>query len=207
MALLELNILVPAVRCDIDPLGLGDRLKKASLPWQSQPTWDTCNITDWHPHSVLAMEVTPAASLSHDVNGWHCVAEGEKHMVKKIHIYTDGSAVDGKSAWAFLVLAENAVGSRFRVSVLAGDVVLDKDHAQFVGASQHDCYDAELSAIIWPLYWIAQMAVPPPVEIHYDSVSAAMAANGTWKAKARHAIVQTATTLHALVSAITSVSF
>ena len=101
-----------------------------------------------------------------------------------IHLYTDGSAKDGRTGWAAVLLQCSSWTSQ--VSLLGffgGTVITDEADGNFMGAQKADARDAELTAIGWAILWILahwdSLCLGKAV-IHFDCTSAGFAANGDW---------------------------
>ena len=117
-----------------------------------------------------------------------CVELDSLDCVTLVELYTDGSAKNGSSGFAVVVIAHDRRPGRSAsalVGFLSDAVDLDWTSAGYLGADLPDALQAEASAMLWAILWaLAHRSRFPQAHFsfRFDSMIAGKAAEGRWKA-------------------------
>ena len=164
---------------------------------------DICGATaeardELHPFTRAALDTLSQTKAEE--------GETEDRTPLHYHVYTDGSASDGRASWSFCVLEEHA-GKRYHLRGTAqGMVETAPDSPLFIGATAADNYTAELSAQVWASAWLLQHGpsrghAHVPATIWYDCESAAQAIQALTQAQSQPQLVTVATAVAATTGA------
>ena len=98
-------------------------------------------------------------------------------------------AGDEVAAWIFCVILESTRGCFHYVGHMSGDVILDSNRQQYVGAAYLSNNAAEYSALAHALLWVMQQGLrETPVTFHGDNELAGGVSTGVYAARC-HPIV------------------
>ena len=137
---------VCTVNVDVQCLRLMDMTAASAIedilkPWNNFRLATEMSWNDVHDHTKAAMAI--------------CDSDTFCETPRCVHLYTDGSAKDGRSGWATVVLQSSVHQPRVALlGYFGGSVITDDDDAAFLGAQQMEARDAELTAIGWAVLWI-----------------------------------------------------
>ncbi|CAE8619154.1 unnamed protein product [Polarella glacialis] len=147
-------------------------------------------LVDVHDNTVAALSLV-------------CSPLPIRSTLQHVYVYVDGTGQAGivggegvegraKSAWAFAVLEEHAMGYmnldqslryetcyKFK-GFAAGHVVTDPLHPHWIGATNHLAGQAEASAQVWAIQWCLGMQYPKHVVLHlcFDCMHVGKCASG-----------------------------
>ena len=101
---------------------------------------------------------------------------------------------DGANAWPF--------------ADMYGKVVTETSHLQYIGASQHTSFSAELCAQCWAYAWALQCGFAHDISfhVHYDSIHAGIVSEGVCRTSQEPLLARLTWALRRAVSSVRSVS-
>ena len=148
------------------------------FPWTLSLFLTNC-LSGLTPASRVAL-----AELASDL------AQEPDGLVDAIDVFTDGSLDGTHSAWSFVAVYR----SRQRpvaVRWAAGQVCVDRDSQEWLGALSHGALQAEHTAAAWATFWMLVNRPIIDVVSHSDSICTVMRANGQWQLAAKDTLSNT----------------
>ena len=73
----------------------------------------------------------------------------------QLHLYTDGSFDGSSSSWAFVVVGSDGEQD-YLLGWAGGQVIVDPQHPDHIGADRHSAIAGEQCALIWAIIWALQ---------------------------------------------------
>ena len=102
-----------------------------------------------------------------------------------LEIYTDGSAKDDSAGYSVVCVGQwPDLGQTAFLGCFGGPVIVDRDQAHFVRAEQADAYHAEMSALVWAIFWCLahwNRFGRPWLTIRFDAQVAGNFTSGLWE--------------------------
>ena len=137
-------------------------------PWRPGSLCTDCSYGELHPNTIAALTMI----------GW----ETPCGFPDMIEMYTDGSAKNQQAGYAVVVVAHwRQHGKVQHLGNFGGRVCLDTGDNFYIGATDSDAMNAELTALFWALLWVLahhQGLCQPVITIRYDATSAGGIAAG-----------------------------
>ena len=125
-----------------------------------------------------------------------CIDSESAPVPDVIEIYTDGSAKEGKSGFAVVIVGQGPSTSDMQrptwvMGYFTGTVVVDPGDPCYLGADTMDALNAEASPVSWAILWALGHKCAYPyskIAFRFDSLSAGNAASGRWKSESKEAV-------------------